>query len=363
MPAIEVPSGTITRDPIGAGTVSTTATEPGVPRVRIDPVQIVGLVPMYSCNATECRENPLERCCDRLPVFGGDDYAESNIGSYENDVNSFLVDVSLYTANSGSTVATWYLQKCTGANTWTSVTTIVNDNTYGYVWVLGSNTLNPNYTGLRLNWGKVYALHGRGIYRIKLTTSTRTIVGCLQSAEFNLRPFDCEDAHGTFKFETMSIGQIGAYGRKGKFFNLCGFSPLIGDPKINSGWYDSIRLPGFFGKEVISDYIEVYNEWQNGKMEQVKNEAKQAYELSIYPIEKDLHDRMKIYGLMADVRQMSDYNINNSDYNIRQVSVKPTGPYEPKYNDKLWYNKQSVKVKFENGYQHLIKSICCPTIR
>lgn len=336
----------------------------GLPMAYIDPVQIVGLVPMYSCSATEDCPNPIGGCCERLQVFAGNSTFDltANIGTYENDINSFLVDISMYPANAGTTYATWELQECSGENTWTTIASL-NGSTYGHYWALGSNTLNSSYTGIRLNWGKVYAAFGRGIYRVKVTTASRLITGCLVSAEFNLRPFDCEDAHQTFKLETYSTGQIGTIDRAGKVVSLCGFSPIVGDPKVNTGWYDSIRLKGFFGYETITEYIEVYNEWQNGKMEQARNEAVRGYQLITGWFEKELHDRLKVYGLMSDWRQMSDYNINNSDRNIRQLSVKPNGNYEPVYNDKLWFNKQQVKVKFQNGYQSLIKSICCPSIR
>lgn len=359
--AIPVPNNTGTRTLVGAVTHASVDTIPGTPLAYIDPYQIVGLVPMYSCNETESCPNPINGCCERLLVFAGTTYA-SNIGTYENDVNSFLIDVSLYSANIASTAVAWSLQECSGENTWTTIATI-NDTTYGHYWALGSNTLNQTYSGIRLNWGKVYADFGRGIYRIKVNTSTRTILGCLVSAEFDLKPYDCEDAHGTIKFETYTTGQIGALKRAGKVVSLCGFSFLVGDPKLQTGWYDSVRLKGFFGYETISEYIEVYNEWQNGKMEQAKNEAVQSFQLITGWFDKDLHDRFKIYGLMADYRAVSDYNINNSDRNIRQLSVKPNSNYEPTYYDKQWFNNQQVKLKFQNGYQSLIKSICCPSIR
>lgn len=360
MPDIVLQNTTIDRSLIGSVIHASVDTIPGTPLAKLDPIQIVGLVPMYSCSATEECTNPINGCCERLQVFAGEVYT-SNVGTYENDVNSFLIDVSMYAANIGSTTAVWSLQKCAN-ETFTTIATI-NDATYGHYWALGSNTLNQTYSGIRLNWGKVYAAFGRGVYRVVVNTSARTIVGCLVSAEFNLRPYDCEDAHQTIKFETYTTGQIGALKRAGKVVSLCGFSFIVGDPKVNTGWYDSIRLKGFFGYETVTEYIEVYNEWQNGKMEQARNEAVLGYQLITGWFDKELHDRFKIYGLMADWRQVSDYNINNSDRNIRQLSVKPNSNYEPTYYDKLWFNNQQVKLKFQNGYQSLIKSICCPSIR
>lgn len=361
MADIIINNDTITRPLVGAVTHASVDTIPGTPLAYIDPYQVVGLTPMYSCAETESCHNPIGGCCERLKVFAGTTYT-SNIGTYENDVSSFLIDLSLYAANVAATSVVWSLQECSGQNTWTTIASL-NSATYGYYWALGSNLLNPTYTGIRLNWGKVYAAFGRGIYRVKVTTLSRTISGCLVSAEFDLAPFDCEDAHGTIKFETYTTGQIGSVRRPGKVTSLCGFSFIVGDPKVNTGWYDSIRLPGFFGYTKVTEYRETYNEWQNGMMEQAKNEAVRGYELITGWLEEDLHERFMIYGMMADWRQVSDYNINNSNKNIRQLSVKPNSNYEQTYYDKLWFNKQQVKLKFQDGFQSLIKSVCCPSIR
>ncbi len=361
--SIEKPTTTVPRDPTGGATYTETGGNGGVPLAYLTMTQVAGLVPLYSCDATECRVNPLEGCCDRLLVFGGTEYA-GNLGTYENDINSFLVDVQLYTTNTGTLATTWHLQKCSGADTWTNVTAI-NNTTYGYHWALGSVVANPTYTGIRVNWGKVLNAFGRGIYRVRVYTEMGALNDCLISAEFELKGFDCDDAHGTIKFETLLHGQIGAYGTKGRVFNMCGFSPKPEDGGRGKqvGWYDSCRYKGFFGYETIAEYIEVMNEYQNGKQERVKDEAVQEYSCYLYYMEKDFHDRFKIYGMMSDVLQVSDYNINNADYNINQLPIVKASTYVPTYQDKVWNPRQKVELKFRNGFQGLIKSICCPSLR
>lgn len=354
--SIEKPTTLLPRDATGGATSGS-----GVPLAYLNIVQVAGLVPLYDCDADECRVNPLEECCDRVLVFGGTEYA-SNLGTYENDISSFLADFQLYTTNTGTLAVTWMLQKCSGADTWTN-TAAINGTTYGYYWALGSNLSNPTYSGIRINWGKVLAAFGRGIYRIKLVSEMGDLYECKLSHEFELKEFDCDDAHGTIKFETLSIGQIGAYGTKGKVFNLCGFSPKIENGTRETGWYDSNRYKGFFGYEQVAEYIEVMNEYKNGKQERVKDEAVQEYSCFLYYMEKNFHDRFKIYGMMADFLQVSDYNINNSDYNIRLMPVVKASTYVPTYQDKVWNRKQKVELKFRNGYQGLIKSICCPSLR
>lgn len=353
MTPIPVPNNTITRPLVGA------ATNNGTPLAYTKPRQVVGLIPMYECDVEDCRVNPIQPCIKPLVVFAGETYA-SNMGTYENDCNSFLFDVQLYAGNPTAS-AQWVLQKDV-SGTWVSQTSL-NNTTYGYYWAFGSNSLNPTYNGIRLNWGKVYATYGRGYYRVRLSTNAAGLEACFATPSFWLRPFDCEDAHGTVKFQTYTTGQIGDYSRPGKVNSLCGFSFIVGDAKTNSGWYDEARLPGFCGYEKITEYVEVQNEWQNGRIESVKNEAIQQWEFFAELLPKDYHDRLKIYMAMADVKQISDYNINNADYNINQLVIVMASGYEPKYNDVNWNQTQTVNLKFKAGYQSLIKSICCPTLR
>lgn len=353
MSTIVVTNGTVTRPLVGA------ATNSGTPVAYLKPKQVVGLVPLYPCVNEDCRVNPIQPCVKPLLVFAGETYS-SNMGTYENDCNSWLVDVQLYSGNNTAT-AQWVIQKLV-SGAWVSQSSL-NNTTFGHYWAFNTNTLNPSYTGIRLNWGKVYATYGSGYYRVRLSTIAAGLEDCLATPMFWLRPFDCEDAHYTVKFQTYTTGQIGSYGQPGKVNSLCGFSFIVGDAKANSGWYDEVRHYGFFGLEKITEYVEVQNEWQNGRIESVKNEAIQQWEFFSGLLGKDYHDRLKIYMAMADVKQVSDYNINNSDWNINQLNVVMASGYEPKYNDVNWNATHSVNLKFKAGYQSLIKSICCPTLR
>jgi hypothetical protein len=56
---------------------------------------------------------------------------------------------------------------------------------------------------------------------------------------------------------------------------------------------------------------------------------------------------------------VSDYNINNSDYNIKRKSVVKDGAYEPQYKDKMWRRLATVEVDFKEGIQTVIKTNCC----
>lgn len=166
---------------------------------------------------------------------------------------------------------------------------------------------------------------------------------CMTSEVFDLKRFNCVVADKTVKFENTLSGKIGSITTAGKVFDLNGI-------KI----YDSIRFNGFFGKEKPK-YDEIILEYQTGLIERVRDEVLQNYTLESELIPKWLHDRFKTYALMSDTLLVSDYNMNNSDYNIKQRMVVKEGTYDAEYykgNIQL-----SIKVGFKDGIQSIIKNI------
>jgi hypothetical protein len=207
---------------------------------------------------------------------------------------------------------------------------------------------HTTYAGVVLDWGIVYNQFGQGIYRLKVETIMKELQGCLVSEKFRLLAWDCLRAHGTVKFEAWVTGKIGDKYTQGKIFDLCGFY-----------WYDSVRLRGLFGYETTPEYLEIKHEYQNGLQERIKDEALQRYEYRSGYYQKYLHDRFKIYGMMSDKLLVSDYNNNNSDYQIKRKPITKGGAYEPEYLDKQRRRLSKVTVIFEEGQQSVIKSICC----
>lgn len=361
--ATELQTTTATRAGVGAGG-SNLGTNVSMGRKPVPPVQVVGFVPLYTCDSSECRIQSNNDCCEKNIVFGnvqpgrgGVPTADIN-SNYENDWSTFLVDFALYGSNPAAT-ATWTLQKCVrgnpdvvdieGEKTWINSVSL-NQQLYGAWFALGSIAAHPTYTGIYINWGKILKARGAGLYRVKLQTSLRGLTTCQVSDEFYLRQFDCNLATSTVKFEARITGQIGAHFPQGKIFDLCDLS-----------WYDSIRLPGWFGFEKKPEYLQVLLEEQNGTQRQIRNEVVQQwlFQSKLWP--KPYHDRLSVYMMMADSRLVSDYNINNSDYTIKQIGVIPAGPYEPEYFDADHNRKQRVTVEFKAGQQSIIKSVCCPT--
>lgn len=338
--------------------------------------QVVGLVPLDYCDAEDCREET-EDVCYLNPVFGNVvNSTPVDEPTYENDINSFLISFPTSTSTSTPSV-NFILQKAadfyTGDTTWSDVA-VLNDSTYGEYFPLQSIPDHDFYTAYDVNWGKVWFYLGAGVYRVKANiikySKNVVIVGgvpvvvkqedevaCMVSKLFELNFWDCEKADGTVKFETSLTGSVGSIDEYYKVFNLCGFE-----------WYDSLRVRGFFGEETTPKYEEMNLEHQNGQIDQIHNKALNRFKFHSYFLPKFVHDRLKAYMMMADTILVSDYNYNNSDYNIKRKGIRPAGGYEPKYLDKKFFTadnrwkqrRSDVNVEFRESVESVIKSLCCP---
>ncbi len=180
---------------------------------------------------------------------------------------------------------------------------------------------------------------------------------CAKSAPFCLENFDCYAADRTTKFQTtLSSGVIGQVNKSnaGQTWLLCcvdaqgNTSPLV----MN----DSIRIEGFFGYEK-TDYERKSIKYQTGVVNKIRDEAilKFTWKAGLLPFW--FHERFKVYGLMADTLLASDYNVNNSDYNLKNYGVQADSSYEPDYKGSSRYEK--VNVEFKAATQNLKRSRCC----
>ncbi len=332
-PVIVTPTGGTSASAMGAVITATAQ------MVSLSPQQIIGFVPLTDCTFVECRT--WRNDCYYNPVFG---VTSAKTASYENDMNSFFILDPLR-----RTVKFRLFRLSNG------VAVQVNSNmnsTYGTIKAYGSIPTNPNYTGIILNWGAVLALHGAGFYVVVLSTASSIPDNnnrqpfCKWSEPFKLLPFTCNLAHRTVKFESTNSGKLGSITEDGVVYDLCGFS-----------YYDSIRVPGFFGEEKTS-YNTTELEYQNGLIDLVSDEALQTFTFRSRLLPKWLHDRMKAYMGMADKTLVSDYNRNNADYNIKRKYIRVNGPWEPKWNGQNLLS--SVEVQFKEGIESVYKSISCP---
>jgi len=308
---------------------------------RTSTYQVLGFVPFVNCTTTDCRE-PYNPCCYRNTVFGQKGIETS---TYENDISSFLVNFLALL----NPYITFRIQKLESGS-WVNKDTL-SDDTYGTYYGLGSIAGHNTYIGYKINWGYVLNQLGVGVYRIKFIANGSGISTCMVSEAFNLLEFNCNQAHGTVKFESSITGKIGDKRIDYMIHDMTGVY-----------WEDSIRVNGFFGYEKVGEYRTVQLEWGNpyhGKIEKIRDEAVQSFEfLMRQDTPQFIHTRLMTYGLMADYLKVSDYNINNSDYDIRQMLVVRDSGYEPTYFNKNNRRIAGVKVTFKRGVQSVIKSNC-----
>jgi hypothetical protein len=174
---------------------------PAVPFIKLNPTQVVGLIPLFPCDSKECRELCFDGIipCFKNPVFGeliGQSYQTGM--TYENDWNTFLVDISLYNANPSLVTVTFELEKFFDGE-WRGAPFGVNlnSNIYGQFFPIGSILGHPTYTGYAINWASILYHVGHGCYRFKVRTNFSTFIitsisgGTQATCTFTLQEHDC----------------------------------------------------------------------------------------------------------------------------------------------------------------------------
>ncbi len=133
--------------------------------------QVVGLVPLFPCESTECR----------LGKYGSNDtefmlpaFAENQVsawGNYKNDYNTWLFN---FPATSALATFDFFLDKKVNG-VWVEQAEL-NDDQYGFYYPVGK-ICNKNYfTGFNLLWNLVLNKKGEGVYRFRTSSSTGSFV-------------------------------------------------------------------------------------------------------------------------------------------------------------------------------------------
>lgn len=332
--------------------------------------QIAGLVPLVcidqdprlpAFSKCDCREWTNDECYIN-PVFA------TSVGSdpLKNDHNFFLVEYPFYYAFqfSNPSLSVFSIEEWDGTQ-WITTTTLT-DNTYGVFYGFTSLCI-PNWKGFDINWKKILIAFGEGLYRFRITSLTNPKAGTtsLVSEPFCLKEWTCEGTDVTVRWETtITGGRLGSIVDDKRVFEFC--CTTVGGstaPPTTSlkpiTWNDQLRVYAFFGRET-TEYERVNIEYQNGEVIKVRDEAIQKFEYESALQPKWVHDRLKAYAMMADQLYVTDYNWNNSDYEIDKKRVVCDGSYEPQYNINTRYS--NVKVQFKEGFQNVIRDRCCSTV-
>ncbi len=320
-----------------------------IPYAVSSPQQIMGLVPVF--NGQDCREG----------TYKADPYANSenfpiavfaslsNSDPYQNDFNSWLFSYpGTYNPISSQD---FQLQKQNANGTWTRIAYLTS-STYGTVYNYTSSGLN--WFGFSIDWKKVLTLNDIGTYRFAVIGQYKQIQAyALYSPPFCLEAFGCVTTNSTVKFNTTNVGgTVGSVTDQGISWSLCSNNGPI-------TWNDSIRFEGFFGYqtgEITRDMIK----YSTGVINKIRDEVLKKFTMKTQSLPKWLLDRFMGYALMADQLYVSDYNQNNSDYNIKNLFIVADSNFAPKYTSLR--DAKILDLQFKEGQQYIFRDRCCPIV-
>jgi hypothetical protein len=288
-----------------------------------------------------------------LPVFA--DLTCSD--AYHNDINSFLF--SYPGTYNPITNNDFTLTKLING-VWTQVA-VLNNSTYGTpIYQACSSTSAAaastvsNAGGYIINWSLVLAALGEGIYEFNVNSvgyTQDTGSWCFVSPPFCLKAWTCIDVDATVKWETVyNGGTFGSVTTQGVSWSLCCKGTAV-------QWKDSIRFFGFFGYET-AEFQRDFVKYATGVIDKVRDEAVKKFTTKTDRLPMWLHERFYAYGLQADQLYVSDYNINNANYNYKHFWVVADGNYTPQYTTYSRYTK-ILDLAFKEGDQFVFRDRCC----
>jgi hypothetical protein len=325
--------------------------------------------------------NPISNGFFKLKKLIGTTYttvATLNNSTYGTPLSNVCGQVCNLTLNSGTLIVgnTYTIVDYLGDN-FTNVGASSNANGITFVatgttpttWTNGSvlssssPCTNVNYGGFILSWQAVLAAFGPGTYIFYVGGGTTIDLPsyCLSSSPFCLKAFDCYACDSTVKFEAnYDGGNFGSVTTQGQSWSLC--CTQSGNVAQVSGsssfpWADSIRFYGEFGYET-AEFERDFVKYATGIINKVRDEAIKKFMLKTEKLPTWLHERFYAYGLMADQLYVSDYNINNPNYNYKHFWVVADGNYTPQYTNWSRYSKIQ-DLAFKEGDQFVFRDRCC----
>ncbi len=326
-----------------------------------DANQVVGLVPVFPCVPDDCRlgnykaDSIPNDTQFTLPVFA----EESFTSDYKNDFNSFLFNC----IGAGTTGFSYNMSiEKLISGSWVKQDDL-DDNTYGTFYDVGSLCSSLQWKGYSISWAKVLNVLGIGTYRLKYIIQPPGYItsSCFASPPFCLLEFDCYKADRTSRFDSTILGGlIGNVNKKnaGSTWTFC--CPDTSGREIKQDnpvqWLDSIRVEGMFGFE-DTDSERKSLKYTTGQVKKIRDENILKFKWKAGSLPFWFHARFKSYGLQSDELLVSDYNINNPDYDIKLFSVQWDSSYNPDYKNYSRYQK--VTCEFKAAIQNLKRTRCC----
>jgi len=290
-------------------------------------------------NTIDSPPNKTQDCCFELMVLADNVGTDNN----QNDQTS-----EFFQKGGGVTDSDLFLEKyIDGA--WTQVLALTDDS-YGTFYDYGfwSVTDEFNSIGFVINWylilNDVDPNLGAGSYRIRCdhTTITATTVseyGC----QYCLKEFNATRADETIRFEYYLNG---LHGNKRDRITQINYGKDIQENQ--KGWFNQLRIPGFFGFE--SREYEIENrQFKNKSRQQLSNTANVSFNAFLDNKRLPMYIHKKLMEMMqSSYLFVTDYNqASNPDVYV-DVPLLPVGGYEPNYS--RFSKLSTVELSFEQKY-------------
>jgi hypothetical protein len=253
--------------------------------------QLFFTLPPPAVNATTLLlpESNLFDCCSDFKI---DVLANDGVDNYQNDVSSFL---NLCTPTTTAAVFKLYKDNVLLAT--------LSGTTYGIDYTFGFKVFSrQKMVGYKIQWYKVLALHGQGIYKIELST-TDALLGNLSkfSNEYKLCTYRPYLADETVRIDWWQNGTIGKIDNQKQVMNYADLN-----------WHNQLRFKGFFGypeTEMTSEFVKYWN----GIREWVKNEQEPIYKIKTRRVSAAIQNLLRIEIMMSDRCSITDYNSTNAE--------------------------------------------------
>jgi hypothetical protein len=199
---------------------------------------------------------------------------------YTNDYKGILINLR----DSGSSYEFFIVDS-------SGVETPLIDNTYGELFDVGFNTLQPLKAGYRVDWVLVYNALGGGVYKIRIKQTDFGNTVEFNSDKFRVSVYNETAADGTVKIETV---------QRGTFLN--------GEDYEGMEWPNMVRIEGHFG-----DHKPQYelNRLQNSLREDVDVQinAFDQYTLQTKPLPNTIGDKIANQDVFTDEIFISNYDV------------------------------------------------------
>lgn len=270
-------------------------------------------------------------CCSDFKLLS---LADTSGVDSQNDFFSFY---NVCSASSSSAVYKLYKDNVYVAN-------LSGSSTYGIDYPFNFQTvLNQPAIGFKIEWYKVLALHGAGVYKVGFSV-TDALLGnsSVFSFEFKLCEYRPDRAEGTIRLEWTLKGTIGN-----------SEDDLLTVDYLNTNWKNQIRIPGFFGYP-SAEYTKETIQYRNGAREWTFDEQEPIYILKTKRIPAQIHNLFRVSIMQSDRCKITDYNSVNAEKYVNKEIMFQT-EYKPAWRplvSKLAPVELQVKQRFNNYKKH-----------